>query len=77
MSIRKRLDELEKKSGASEAQTRVWHYLELVKGEPLSEEQRETLKHNNAIDDSPAGLRYIEVPQKIEKCDDDDAPLIA
>lgn len=70
MSIRKRLAEIEKLSGAGEEPRPGWHYVDIVDGEELSEEQRATLKHNNTIDDARCGWRYVEVPPPVEKVDD-------
>lgn len=55
MSIRKRLAEIEKLSGAGEESPPGWNYVDIVDGRELSEEQRATLKHNNAIDDACCG----------------------
>jgi len=41
-----------------------WRYLEVVEGEPLTEEQRETFDHNHAVREAPCGFLFIEVPKR-------------
>lgn len=61
MSFNLRLAALERQSDENEMlQPSSWLYLELPEDENLNEEQRETLKRNNAIDDASCGFRYIE-----------------